>query len=259
MDSDIKQSWLSMSERRLYEHLKQAGFSQADARSKVDRVLRIKKKLKAERISATVGKQRWLEVLSPARIELSGVRTMKSQLKSAVEKGIGSLEDDARYAALCAYELVLVKIIERLRKVQLAGEHTPLQLAEALREAGKMPTDGDGTHWTDYVTAADRRKVERMFNELPDPRRGKRKVPFVRKLSVTEHRRLKHALWDRMVDEKLRAEQELDLAQTEAHRKELEDKVMKLEHAIFKLSELPSTALVPRTWRELFDVEDPSK
>ena len=246
MADDIKKTWLSMSERALHEHLTRQKYPPNILRGILDKVAALKKQAKGKRVHDHAVKQRWRDVLSPARIELGVIRTLKSQLRAAATEAAHK-----RIEVLTEYEGVIVKVVARLRNVQKTGKYTPTQLVEGLRKAGKWHTElGDGSHWTDYVSGADRIRITSLFNKLPDAKRGKNKEPFPRRIPRPEHRRLKHALWDHIVDEKLKLEQELDFPNC-PNADELEATILQMEEAIFKLSELPPNAIGPRTWKEL--------
>lgn len=247
MADDVKKTWLKMSERALHTHLTKQGYPPKLVRDTLNRVADIKRKAKSQRVHDNAVKTKWQEVLAPARIELGVVRTIKSQLRAAAT-------EDAlkRLDVMAEYESVIVKVIARLRGVQKAGAYTPLQLATELRNAGKLHIEaGDGMHWTDYVGTLDRERIEGLFNRLPDPKRGKKKQPFDRRISRPEHRRQKHALWDRILNEKFALESEHELTTNAELREELYAKIMDMEHAIYNLDKLPPTSPVPRTWREL--------
>lgn len=251
MDDDIRSSWLTMSHGKLHELLVKKGYPNPILNGILERVQTMKAQIKRERIKETVGTRLWQEVLEPARVELGVVRTMKAQAKRLIVQDFVPDEVQVRLDALNTYETVLVKIIERLVKVQKSGEHTPHQLARELRNAGKLPSGGDGGHWTHYVSTKDRVLVESLFSKMPDPARGKKKIPFEVRLSKAEHKRMKAALWDRIAEETQRTEQELNMATLDTERKDLEDKLFKLRKAAFILNGLQKTAVIPATWHGL--------
>lgn len=251
MNDDIKPSWLLMSHNKLHELLVNKGYPDPILNDILKRVKAEKEARRKQRIKESFSSTLWREVLEPARTELGVVRTMKAQAKRLIVEDFVPDEVQRRLDTLTTYEQVIVKIIERLAKVQKAGDYTPHQFAKELRNAGKLPSGEDGGHWTHYVSTKDRLLVESMFSKLPDPERGKKKIPFEKRLSKAEHKRMKAALWDRIAEETQRTEQELGMATFDDERKELEDKLFKLRKAAFILDGMQKTAVVPATWHGL--------
>ena len=187
MTETIKPTWLAMSPARLWQHLHDKKYPTAMVMDIVAQAQRVKSERRKARIKQTVAQQLWHELLDAARIELGIVRTLKSQTKRRVIEEFGHASTQAKYDALCAYDAVITSVIERLRRAQRTGEATPSQFAKFLNDNGKGPIPNNGEHWSDFVKIKDRRDVERMFDNLPDPARGKRKTPFERRISPDEH------------------------------------------------------------------------
>ena len=191
---DFKPSWVEMSEAKLKKLLTDQKYPYALMQNIFTQVRKIKADRKAARTKLTVLQQRWDDVLRPARTELATVRTMKSQVTKTLTTQFWNQSDKDKFNALCAYETVLVEVIQKLRKYQHEKDEeqqaTPQQVAKLLREAGVRKMPNDGTHWTDYVGGATRKRVSAMFNALPEPRRGKRKTPFEHRISPEEFDRV---------------------------------------------------------------------
>ena len=215
-------------------------------------IRKIKAANRKQRIKATMSHSLWVDVIRPARTELGVVRTMKAQAKRILAKDFGHPETKAKLDALNAYDPVVAETIRRMARAQKSGEITPSQLAQALVKQGKLPTGTLGNHWTDFVTDKDRKRVEVLFKQLPDPRRGKRKEPFERRISPQENARLRSALWDKIDREKAQVSQELDMASDPDKIAELEGRLERLEEATVRLNSLPKTAPIPHTWHGLF-------
>lgn len=254
MHDDIKPAWLTMKTQQLQRHLRSLKYPDPFIANIMTRVRWLKNEARKARIKTTVTHRMWDDVLKPARTEVGNVRTMKTQTKKALDASFMDEGLQAKFNALTLYESVLVTIIERLRKVQMSGDHSPQKFADALREAGKMPTDGDGTHWTHYVKPKDRRMVELAFDKAPLPKRGKTKRPFEVKISVEQHYRLYADMVKRINSEVANAEQEYDMVRHQEDRDRLNNLIQDLHRASFNLSQLSLTDPIPAHWRGLLNI-----
>lgn len=251
MQEDLKPMWLVMSTPRLERHLEEQKYPYALRREIVARVKLVKAQARRQKIKATVTHQMWDDILKAARIELAGVRTMKAQTNRKYEESFGNSAYQAKLKALTAYEAVLVKIIERLRNVQRTDSFTPAQFAEHLREERGLAIPNKGAHWSDYVSAKDRGNVERLFNEAPDPARGKRKSPFERRISPDEHIITKNYLEDQLVRARRELEAGYAVAATDEQKKEMAALERDIQYAEFKLDSAKQTDPLPAKWRGL--------
>lgn len=248
MDSTIKPAWLAMSLDRLARHLTAKKYPLPLIRTIVETVRTEKAKRKSSRIKMTAAQQLWHDIINAARMELNGVRTLKSQLKRRNEDGYFN---DPKHTALAAYEDVLVDVVARLRKLEKAGEYTPSQFAALLhREKGRdIPNEGE--HWTDWVSDSNKKRVRDLFNATPDPVRGKKKRPFERRITQEEHTIARSYLTDQLN----KAEQELndmlaitkDPVQVSAMRAQLLD----VHHAVHILDQKKRTDPLPARWQSL--------
>lgn len=258
MESTIKPSWLAMTEQRLHSHMTKRGYPNDIIKATIDKAREVKEARRKLRIKASTHKHLWDDVLRAARVELGIVRTIKSQAKLMLQEDFGHPDTQAKLDAMTYYEAVIAKTIERLREAQKAGEYTPQQLHKhinlELRAAAKPELGGTGGHWTDFVTAKSRITVESAFNKIPDPARGKKKVPFERRISREEHARLKEALWATLTKETSRVEQELDMAADPFTKEELQETLLKLQRCAFVLDTLPKTHPIPATWHGLLNL-----
>jgi hypothetical protein len=89
------------------------------------------------------------------------------------------------------------------------------------------------------------------FAKVPDPARGKKKIPFERRISVTENSRLKEEMWERINLEQEMTQQEHDMATNPFDLETLAKKLDDLQEASFRLDSLPKTAPIPATWHGL--------
>lgn len=244
----LKPYWALMSTAKLIAHLKRGRYPNEFIRNAVNELSDVKESMRKSRIKNTVTSRLWHFLLSPARTELAIVRTMKSS-------SIRQNQPEQKYAALSAYEDVIMRVIAKLRKAQRLDEITPAKLAAQLESKGIHIPNG-GTHWSDFVSATDRQRIVNIFDALPSPRAGKRKEPFERKVDPEEHNAQRMTLIDvinRGIDA---AERELEIAQNSFDREDLERRIEDFYKAQFVLDGLKLNAPLPQTWRGLLKTED---
>ena len=238
---------LRMSVDALQKHLIAKQYPPKLVSDTVARFIVLKNEQRKQRIKRTMSGDLWEDLLAPARTELANARTMRGQAKRA--------NNTQRYEVMSVYITSIAALIERLGKVQRAGEQTPKQFAQTLRNAGKHVA-GDGTHWTDWVSAREKERIEHLFNGLPPPLRGKRKEPFERKVSVLEAKRQRMNLLQRLNSEEELAQRDYEMATDVFERERLSKLLDDMQHAHFALDKLSPTAPAPRTWRGLLGQSD---
>jgi len=254
MQTDIKPSWLTMSIPRLERHLTAKQYPTDLLQDVVRRVATAKEQLRRHRIKTTKAHQLWADVLRAARNEIAGVRTMKCQTAALIKSEDGVLQPDAKYKALSAYEDVLIATIEKLRKVQRADEYTPSQFVQYVhKETGRL-IPNDGEHWSDYVGASTKLKIEMMFRDLPDPTRGKRKTPFERRISQEEHAVARGHLVGQLAKAQAELEERYAMPSTSAGRQALEELEQDIQRANYVLDTLKKTAPLPARWQGLLNM-----
>ena len=250
MFKHIKPYWLTMSASKLQSHLRYHKYPADFIHNALAEYVEVKASRRATRIKQTVIYKQWHLILQPARTELGIVRTMKNVIKREEY-----LTEDLinKRKALDAYEEALVKIIAKLAAVQKQNELTPSKLVAQLREAGKQDIPNAGVHWTDYIPVATRRRVTALFDILPEPERGKKKVPFERRVSSEEHDKQRIQLVTTLNTEIEKAEQELEINPTmnSFDKDDLEKKLHDLYRAQFVLDGLKPTTPLPKTWHGL--------
>jgi hypothetical protein len=254
MKPDIKPSWLAMSIPRLERHLTAKKYPTDLLQDTVRRVAKAKEQLRRQRIKTTKAYQLWADVLRAARIEIAGVRTMKCQTAALIKSADGVLQPDAKYKALSVYEDVLIATIEKLRKVQKADEYTPSQFVQYIhKETGRL-IPNDGEHWSDYVGASTKLKIEVLFRDLPDPTRGKRKTPFERRISKEEHAVSRAHLVGQLEKAQVELEERLAMPSTSAGKQALDELEQDLQRANYVLSTLKHTSPLPARWQGLLNM-----
>lgn len=244
----IRKTWYKMSAKALHKHLTDT------LKWPLDLAANISKQVWEEKQAARKAKVKeghvynaWQVLLASARAELSSVRVLKSQIKSV------GVENPKKWTALCEYENCITSTIEKLKKVQDAGEHTPMQFAEFLRTTVGRPIPNDGTFWVDYIKPADRRRIETLFDGLPPPMRGKKKVPFERRIPTALHRVQRDALFKQLEKAEAGVHMELDMQPDSFITGELEDKLQKIYRAKYVLDQKPRNAPLPTKWQSLLD------
>lgn len=255
MDEDIKQSWLKMGVRKLEAHLKDQGYPTPMIDNILSRVQTEKYKTRIAKIKGTVVQQAWYSVLKPARTEIGIMRTMIAQTKAQQRQTPDDNVLQVKIDTYTRYANMLAVWVEKFRAVQRSGEETPQQFAKTLRKAGKMPTDGDGTHWVDYISPKKRHEITLEFERLPPAKRGKNKTPFERRISFEDNYRARQTLSKAITSELATVERELELPVDSFTKEELERKFQRLHHAQFNLEQLPRTSPVPSTWHGLLKGE----
>lgn len=251
MDTNIRPSWLKMGMRKLEAHLQDLGYPPPMIDSIMSSIQAHKYRQRAAKIKGTVLQQAWDSVLKPARSEVAVVRTMIAQTRARQRK-----EPDAEFLhlkldALTRYATLLAVLIEKFNKVKRAGELTPQGFAKELRQAGKMPTEGDGTHWVDYIKRKDRNAIELAFDKVPPAKRGKTKTPFERRITFEDNFMARQSLSKAIASELAHIERQLELPTDSFTKEELERKFERIHHARFNLDQLSRTAPVPSTWHGL--------
>lgn len=254
MDEDIKPFWLDMSEARLQRHLLEKKYPMSLVRGIVTRVRALKAQRRKSRIKATVTQQMWDDILRAARLELARIRTMKAQLKSTEMDGFMSNSGQAKFNALNIYGESIAEVIAKLRKLREAGDQTPKQFAAYIKQETGRVIPNDGVHWSDYVSAKLKEQIVELFNRAPMAARGKKKVPFERKVSPEENSVQRAFLVSQLEVARKETEELLMRAEDPEERKELKKILQDVQFADHKLDMASRTAFLPRQWRGLLSL-----
>jgi hypothetical protein len=254
MEEVLQPAWLAMSAPRLERHLTEHKYPVPVMRDILQAVKLAKARQRKLKIKATVAHQLWDDILSSARMELGGVRTMKSQAKRQVAAEFGNAGTAAKYKALSAYEDVLVEVIAKLVKLQKAGEFAPGQFVAFIKEETGRTIPNNGEHWADYVSDKSKRLVRDLFNAVPDPVRGKRKVPFERRVSPNVHVIQRAFLVGQMKKAQDEIDQERLFATAPELIAELDARDMDLQRAYLAMDNLKPTMPLPARWTGLLNL-----
>jgi len=245
MNEDIKAWWLNVSDARLFKHLVKQKMNEQLVSRVVARVRELKAQRKSEKFKRLSVAKSWAALVDGARAERQTVFVMKSQLKKI--QPLPQLKWDA----LCAYEAVLTETVEKLRKLQRAGLHTPKSFVPFIKEETGKTIPNNGEHWSDYVKASDRQRINALFDRVPPPARGKPKTPFERRISKAAHKAQRIELIKRLNGEIASAEREYEVTNDPDTHAKLNRQIETMQKAQFVLDQLPPTAPLPATWHGL--------
>jgi hypothetical protein len=252
MEENLQPAWLAMSASRLERHLTEHKYPVPIMRDILQSVRLVKAQQRKAKIKATVTQQLWGDILSAARPELGGVRTMKAQVKGQ-DAAFGNAMTAVKYKALCAYEDVLIAVIAKLVKLQKAGEFAPGQFVAFIKEETGRIIPNDGEHWSDYVSEKDKSYVRGLFDAAPNPTRGKRKVPFERRISPDVHVIQRSFLVGQMKKAQDNLDSERSIATTPEAIAELDAREMDLQRAYLAMDKLKPTTPLPARWTGLIN------
>lgn len=256
MDTPLQRKWLTMHPNRLHNLLMQKHHKDsAEAAAIVARVVEHQKDAKSKRARRTALQLLWDDVLASCRNELMNVRAMKSQARADARER-NRTEDELhatqRWRALCAYEDEIMRWVDRLKRVSKAGEQTPKQFAQTLRDADK-PVANDGTHWTDYVPQRARIPIIELFADLPPAKRGRSKVPFERTAPPDLRADQRAKLIKEMADDLGQAQQERAIAKHAYEIERLDALIDRINRAQYRLDNYPKKHVYPTSWQRLVD------
>ena len=247
MDYNVRKWWLEVSEAtlrtRLFKQFK--SMNPTLIANIVAHVQELKAERRKERIKSTVTNKTWEPLLDGARAERQTLFVMKAQLKKKMPL------DQRKWDALCAYETVIATVIEKLAALQKAGDATPKSFVATLKKERGVVIPNEGTHWSDYAKASDRKRITELFDGLPPPLRGKAKTPFERRISKAVHKAQRLELVKRLNGEIASAEREYEVTQDPDVHEKLNRQLDTMYRAQYELDRLPATAPLPATWHGL--------
>jgi hypothetical protein len=244
MDESIKMWWLDISEARLRHVLDAKKLPSVFIGQIVARVQEMKAERRKARIKATTVANSWDALLASARAERQTVYVRKTQAKKQVPI------DQRKWDALCAYETAITSVVERLSKLRESSEYTPKQFVAYLKEETGRVIPNGGEHWTDFVKASERQRINLLFDALPQPIRGKRKTPFERRMTKPQHKAQSFALAAELVNAIASAEREYEVTQDPDTKDKLDRQLDDMYRAQHLLDSNPP-AVLPRTWHGL--------
>lgn len=237
------ESYLKMTPTELHKHLHKRKLHPMRI-AQIEEDVAIRKETKrTERITRTVYKQAWLDLMQPLRYELNNARV---GLRYCVRgKVLGVTE---RREAFEAYIKVMETLLKKLQMPSNQLAQTPRQYAQDLNDRKKgSPITNEGQHWTDWVPTHIKHAIAQAFAALPYAPRTKRKIPFQPMVTPKQHARRKATLLKRTTTEHMNAERAHTMNPTEVNALKLEQ----LTEAIKIIENLEPNEFVPTTWHGL--------
>lgn len=241
------ESYLPMKPNDLHEHLTKKLKMHPKAVNNVKKVVAQRKEsLRTERITRTMYKRAWQDLLDPLRRELNNAKVgMRYAMKG---RTVLPLAAEQRIEAFTAYIAVMEKLLGRFAFPSKVLDAIPTKIAKE-RNATKKGTfiPNNGLHWVDWVPAHIKNAIAQAFASLPHNPRAKRKVPFQRTVLQTQHERAKQTLTKRILTDQGKAER----AHTINPSQENEYALAEVNQALEIIEQLLPNELVPTTWRAL--------
>ena len=236
-----------LSSNALHNHLTHKMKLHADEVKKVkEHVAQRKERRRVEKITRTLYKKTWQDLLSPLRYELNNAKVgMQYQAKEGT-----SVPDAAeqRIEAFTAYIAVMERLLSRFELPAKLLETLPSQIAKERNDTKKgtfIPNNGQ--HWTDWVPSHIKESIAQAFDDIPRVTRAKRKIPFQRTVKTSQHNYAKVTLFYRTLKEKMNAELKQQLNPT----KENADVIRRISKALDMISQMSNNEAIPPTWYSL--------
>lgn len=237
------ESYIKMTPNELHTHLTKKLKLHPERVIQIKNDVAIRKETqRTERITRTMRRQAWLDLLQPLRYELNSAR-VGAKYRTGTD-----VPDAAREEAFAAYIDVMERLLRKFELPSSILDNTPTQLAHEKNATGKgSPINNAGAHWTDWVPAHIKSAIAQAFNDMPHKPKAKRKVPFQRKTPQAQHHKHKMRLLGRTRTELANAERIYLIRKDE----ERENAVAQLKRAVEIIEKLKDNEHVPSTWRGL--------
>jgi len=246
------ESYIPMKPNDLHEHLTKKLKMHPKAANNVKKVVAQRKEaLRTERITRTVYKRAWQDLLDPLRRELNNA---KVGISYELGGTVPPLVAEQRIEAFTAYIAVMEKLLERFAFPSKVLDSIPTQIAKE-RNATKKGTfiPNNGLHWVDWVPSHIKNAIAQAFANLPHKPRAKRKVPFQRTVLQTQHERAKQTLTKRILTDQSKAER----AYTINPSQENEYALAEVTQALEIIEQMLPNEPIPTTWRALLPMAEP--
>lgn len=233
------EAYFKMTPTELHKHLLKRNLHPDRIAFLEDDVAARKEARRKERITRTVHKQAWLDVLQPLRYELNNAR-VGLQYVQARTSGVVQ-----RREAFEAYVALLEKLLKKLDHHATLLADTPAGIAKEKNASKKgSPITNDGKHWTDWVPPRIKEAISQAFAAMPHHPKAKRKVPFQGVVTPEQHAKRKEMLLKRTRTDQSNAERNHKINPTEdnAH------KLRRINNALKIIEGMESNEFVPTTW-----------
>jgi hypothetical protein len=233
------ESYLKLTPKDLHLHLRKRKLHAVRIAQIEDEVARIKEIKRVDRITRTVYKRAWQDLLTPLRTELDNARVGRRYQTSTPEANA------LRREAFDAYIAVMEEVRSRLAWPAEMHEQMPAQWAEQLNAEKKgSPITNAGAHWTDWVPPRIKNAILEAFADLPTKPRAKRKLPFQRVIPPDQHAKQKKTLLKRTRTDHATIERKWRLNPTEENA----DLYINITRALEAIEQAKPNDLLPATW-----------
>jgi hypothetical protein len=232
------ESYLKLTASQLHMHLLKRKLHPSEMRQIKDDVASMKENIRVARIARTHRKAEWAHLMKPLQYELNNAKVGRAY----------DLDDEARVEAFDAYIAVMEKLNNVLSNHKSNLEHTPIQLARKKNDSAKgshIPNNGE--HWTDWVPERIKQPIHDAFMELPHKPKAKRKIPFLRTVTPTQHMDAKFRLYNATKKEL----ETLERSNTFAFDEKKAAKIEQMHKALKIIESLDNNQHVPATWNTL--------
>jgi hypothetical protein len=232
------EAYVKLKPNELHDHLKH----KRKLHPKIIEVIRtevstLKESKRRERITRTVRTQAWQELIQPLRYELNNAKVGRNYKGGEVSP--------QRTEAFDAYITVMEKLLAKLTVPSTTLTLHPATLAKERNATGKgSPIPNNGQHWTDWIPAHIKNAIADAFTALPYKAKAKRKIPFQRTTTATQHTKAKAKLIKRTQTELANAERLYQLNPT----KENGQLITRIDKALKIIETLDPNEVVPHTW-----------
>jgi hypothetical protein len=238
-----------LSDRDLHQHLLDKGKRPIEIQIIKDAVREAQVAKRSAQAKNKYLDRAWRELIAPLTNEIRSVYSMTSYSK----KGYPNKQ---RAEALEAYDAVLRKLKEKLKRYHKAYDDSPSVKAEKLN----LPNEGE--HWVDWIPLHIRTAISLAFADIPPSFRARVKTPFVREIPKALNSLRKSKVLQQIQRERIQTEQEAAIMRemtdgepNEALR-EIEAHLYQLAVAEHYVLTIPDNVLVPHTWQEALKAED---
>ena len=202
-------------------------------------VATLKETQRTDRITRTVRKQAWQDLLQPLQAELSNAKVGRKY-----KTGHGDPNPE-RLEAFDAYIKVMEKLLAKFSMPSTKLTLHPSQMVKEHNDTGKgSPIPNNGVHWTDWVPSHIKIAIADAFAALPRKPKAKRKIPFQRVTLPAQHKRAKAKLIKRTHTELATAERLYQLNPTEENGQ----LITRIDKALKVIENLQPNEVVPPTW-----------
>lgn len=232
------ESYLKLTSSQLHMHLLKRKLHPSEMRQIKDDVAAMKENIRVARIARTHRKAEWAHLMKPLQYELNNAKVGRAY----------DLTDDERVEAFDAYIAVMEKLNNVLSGHKSNLEYTPIQLARKKNDSAKgshIPNNGE--HWTDWVPARIKQPIHDAFMALPHKAKAKRKIPFQRTVTPSQHAQAKYRLWNATKKEL----ETLERSNIFAFDEKKAAKIAQMQEALKIIDTLETNQHVPATWHTL--------